>query len=184
MTITPSPKPAPRPKKAPKPIARKRARPRTLTLAQRKARRPGSLCARNRCHKVAIHFGLCGTHATAHLDDLQRRDVVHGECEAAAWHRHLFRCSGAIQVNHVLDRCERLVKYDRDNVLAGCAALNTWAFRNKRKWWRMFQDWRGDSALRKLEAKADSGAKFDHDAVHAALHAALGESVEGKEVAA
>jgi hypothetical protein len=155
-----------------------------LTDAAKKKLRPERYCSdteHSRCYKTPVHFSMCRPHADEHMNKLLRRIVVPNEgvvCEAAAWHAHLFRCSSDIQVNHVFRRGRMLTRWMLDNVIAGCSALNTWAYHHEDYWHHLYRNWRGDAAYKALEAIAFGKAKVDWDEPHRALHARLGESCE------
>ncbi|MBI3936941.1 MAG: hypothetical protein HY323_08185 [Betaproteobacteria bacterium] len=140
---------------------KKRAR-----LSAKKRLAPERYCVANRCYRAPVHIGRCGTHAVEHLDRMLRARIVASdtECELAAWHRHLFPCGGPIQVNHLVRREYRHVRWSLDNVRAGCRDMNLWADRHPLEWDAMIADWYGANVLESLKRQALSSDPIDYDA--------------------
>ena len=175
------PKPTPRAPKARTPLVRKRKSPRrALTARARKKLAPERYCGNPRCYRAPVHIGRCGTHADEHLDRLVRSLVINPiwqherHCPIYAWHRDLFPCGGPVQLNHGIPREYRLVRWDLDNVMAGCRDVNLWASRHPEEWGQMLRDWWGEEKYERLRRLAISGVKPDY----AAILKKLGEATE------
>lgn len=125
----------------------------------------------SRCRLPQLHIQRCRKHADWHLDQLLR-DIVAlrpERCEVP----HPFPCYGRLVVNHGIDRDEKSVRWDPDDVVRGCDGLNDWARHNKRKWYAMFAKYIGPKRWARLEAIADNPPKLDYEAIHAELTEAL-----------
>lgn len=142
-------KPLPR---STKPIPRKRAKARTYKTPR---------CVWGRCKKPQQHINRCVVHAKKHLDILWSGQVRKEECVVPHWSMWNFRCAGPIQANHGFDRGELGTRWMLTNGFSACAAMNVWAYRNKRKWYSYLREVWGEETYWAMEKYAEQEPDYE-----------------------
>lgn len=124
---------------------------------------------RRTCTKPQAHIERCKPHADAYLDALVRAIVVGDRCVFD----HPFPHSDVIQPNHGIDRDEKSVRWNLDNVFSGCSSLNKWAYHHKLQWaWMVEQDI-GPKKWAALKETVRNPPKLDYEAIRHGLLAVL-----------